>query len=405
VKDRALYHLLLSAARSARTMVVPAQAQRIDRLAEHLQVRRAGAGRCVVEWSDGGPGRHEIAAGRFDLYRRGDVPALVARRPADLDARQSNWLEAHRLWGELIDDPGLANCATTPSRSVAPRSDASPAGNLMAAAALAAAAAAAVVPMVDAPWPVASAFGGLCVAGAVASPRQRMIVSFVGLLSAVGVAMWVRPAGGSMAAVAAGVGLLVAAAHLAPRPARGVRSLLLTAAASVVAGAAMIGSAPIWLVGAGLLVTADGAALLLRRERYRLAVMTIAAASAALGGLVLRAVGEAGSVSSNGSPALALSVSVAALVILCLAMVRAVNGVHDRLSTWAVPVVVTPMLLWEPRSEAALVLAMTTLAALLAATFLRRRSSPPPAVAQRESRTAVTGDVAVSIGVSSAARP
>ncbi|MGE4164108.1 MAG: hypothetical protein AB7G23_20470 [Vicinamibacterales bacterium] len=397
MKPAALRHLLLAAARSAR-QVAPADAARIDAIAGTLTVDRPSRGRYCVSWTEprNGPATLEVSAERFDFYRRGDVAAIVGRRPAELDARGANWLEAHRLWGELLGASALADLAVAPSRAghALPHQDKTDRYGVwpQASAAIVAAAAALAGP----PGLFVAATGGLAAAAVASAGRARAVSVALAPVAAMTAAALLDVSGPALRQAAAGLALLSGASLLAPTKRRVGRH------AGAFAGACAIGlSIPVapvpWLAVGAVTVAADAAALAVRGERGRLGGLVAASGAALVVGLLLSAAVDAVGGGGRSASTVTAAVLIAGIVLLLAGVWRATCGVHDRLSSWFVVPAAALAIVMGARGPAAAVAAAGLIAALAGAAF--RRPRRPRAEPLEDAAVAVSAlEVPVTIG-------
>jgi hypothetical protein len=128
-KNRALYHVL-QVTGTALEGALPHRANQLDQAKRTLRTVRADrdgtALQCEVE---GRTLTSEIAGGTFRFYRRGDVPALVAKRTSDVADREDNWAAAVSFWADLLDfDEIERTAANTAAAQLAPRTAPTDAG-------------------------------------------------------------------------------------------------------------------------------------------------------------------------------------------------------------------------------------------------------------------------------------
>jgi hypothetical protein len=342
MKDRALYHLILLSARSVRQMVPLNRAPEVDSVCRSLEVERNGVGSLLLRYVvNDEPRSAEISSRRFAFYTRGDVPSLVQRRPEQLDERKSNWVEAHRLWGEILELDALAHVDDVPGL-VAPIADLEGGDESPAAEAL-------VGGLVLASGLVAwSGVSSSVLLGALAgATASAPVAASQGSTWGLGVG---AAAGGLLAALAGvpadalrgplvGTALLLAATQLAP-PVAGRSAVSWTGLGASVLGAVLAGglAAPAWWAAAATVVAADVAACGTRREGARAAATAGVGAVIGAAGLALGALVEGPSTLSDtvGSGWTAVAVASAA-VLIADCVVRGPSGIRDRLSSWLAP--------------------------------------------------------------------
>jgi hypothetical protein len=343
MKDRTLYHLLLTSGRSVRDLVDPAKQALIDEIAATLRVDRAGRGRLAIAWSqDDEIVVHEIVSARFTFHARGDVPALVQKRPEQFDVRQQNWLECHRLWGELIGDPTLQSMSSTPSRSMPLESVNRWSGAPTSAAAVGIGAVALALAHFGGPSGLVAAVCGASVGTLGRRPIERSRRFALSTASGAAAAAAASIIGGAqphhLREAAAGVAALLFASEMAP-PAAADRHREATSLVAVagLAGALALGSVGFALVAAGLLL-ADAIAMVLRSETRRLRSIGLRGGLAIGGALLLRSFGSWDNQFAADRTASALILAAAAALLGATSAIAASSGVVDRMSSWLAPV-------------------------------------------------------------------
>ncbi len=355
MKTRALYHLLMTSARSARTMVNSVDRARIDAISATLDVGRNNRGPYTLVWQEpAGVGRLEVAPGRFDFYARGDIASIVDRRPSGLDSRGTNWLEAHRVWGQIIGNRSLTGLEATPSRAMPANSkpvDSEIAflgllgaglGLISATAALNATPRALAVPLLGA----TTAMLGHRVRE---RPGATAAAVGIGAASASLAAIAVGAEAAAVRSGLAGVAALLCVSELAP--ARRDQGLGLAVSACGLVGSALATSqAPVpFLSGAISLVGADLVGFWVRREPSRAAAMATTAAAAFGTGLLWRIQRTpSGLGSASATP---LLTAAGAVAMLGCATFEATSGVRDRLSGWGAPVAAGLAALYASRTS------------------------------------------------------
>ncbi len=350
MKSRALYHLMMLAGRSVVELVAPELRGRVDAACDGLIVRRIGPGSLEVAWPELGVERViEVEGRRFAFYLRGDVPALVARRPDELDARRANWVEAHRLWEELLGVTGLAEAAASgPSAPTLHR-------NLEAARSR---------------RPAALGAAGVAV-----------------VVAGVGVARATHPTADLLIPGLAGLGLTSAVSLASARGSHGpetrCRSVALSA---VIAGAAPICS-PVWWAAAGLLGSADAVALGLQRDAGRAGRAFGIVGVGVAGAVAVHSVGRTRFAGSSAVPQVAARMARSATVAVAVALAGDVVGhttvgTRDRLSPWLWPGAVGLVAVVDRRERATATWATAVLAGLVGWRASTRR--------QKRGRTAIS---------------
>ena len=333
MKPDALRHLLLAAARSARRLVPAADAARIDAMALTLTVTRPERGRYRITWSAAeGAAAHDIDAGRFDFYRRGDVVTVVGRRPAGLDARGANWLEAHRVWGELLGAPTLAGLVAAPSRAGHAAAGAGHADRYGAWTGAISALAPAGAALAAAPALVLAVLAALAGTGVALAGRVRAVPAAAAVAAGVAVAVLLDVMPSDLRRVTAGVALLLGSCTVAPANRRGQRPIMVVGALTVALAAPVAG--PTWLGAGAVAVLADAAALAVRRERTRLMGLAAAIAAAALVAVGIAATTDIDSTVGGSNGWVSAAVAVTGVALCAVGVWRAACGVHDRLSSW-----------------------------------------------------------------------
>lgn len=346
MKERALRHLLLASARSARLLVDEGTRRRIDEISATLSVSRSRGHGYVIEWIDpAGSGRHCVPSGQFAFYTRGDIDALVERRASGLDERSSNWLAAHRVWGEMVDAALLRSMVATPDLAIPVEGRPSPPGlgwAVWLSAGLALAAQAGSARGWAAPIAVVLA---AAVMGGWRSAGDRRPVVFGTVVSATAaslsaVLVWLEPSPAVLPAAAAGLGAVLLSVGVVP----GSTCSRLWADPSAYGAALATGLLTTWApkgfsVVAVVLVVVDLGAAALRGESMRLRFGLVAAFLALLAASL-------GAVLIDGRRPLAAAdrsmlvlVGLAALVAVSVAVVSATHGVSDRLADAAAPTV------------------------------------------------------------------
>jgi hypothetical protein len=119
MKDKALYHLLMTSARSVASMY-PVYAAEILANSTSLKIERTPRSPFLLSWvvATGETKSVSIESNRFVFYSRGDIASSVNRRTASFDLRDRNWIEAHRVWGAILGLPQLESLTVTPSRAM-----------------------------------------------------------------------------------------------------------------------------------------------------------------------------------------------------------------------------------------------------------------------------------------------
>ncbi len=394
MKDRTLYHLLTTSARSAQRLVDGPTAARIEEASRTLVVERASRQPYHLTWTDR-EGVHviEIDSSRFEFHLRGDVPSLVAKRRPNLDLRQSNWAEAHRVWGEIVGDDTLRRLEATPSRAMpAPIRRSVPPTTVSLAPAFVAVVGAILAHVDQTPRPVIAAVLGITAAFIGHRLREALTVSLAGI--AMGAALGVAAAwsadtsGEALRSVTAGAALLVAVAELAPTPADHRLGPVRVGLAVLATVAAIAAASPTFIVGAAVLFVVDIVALVVRGDHRRLAAYVSVAAAASIAGLVLRAASDGPPTRPDGAgQAATIAVWVLGLAVILVGTRAATEGVRDRLAGSAAPVVAGIIGITEHGGGSAIAIMLAaTLIALVARTApiwlphdrVLPRPPPPP---------------------------
>jgi hypothetical protein len=393
VKTKALYHLMVASARAAGRLLGPADQARLESAARSLSITKAKRGEVLVAWQDDAtPVETIVDSARFDFYRRGDVAALVAKRPDNLDLRATNWAEAHRLWGELLHLPALARLNEPPNRSVLPAVNRSSHELVQLAAPAAVFVGVVLALTLDSVTGVAVGIG---LEAAVLSRHRSLWSGASGVAVAVGLGLVLDLSVGDLASATAGIGLIAATTLIAPTPgSRWEISVITAAFAGVTMALAGPGATSWFWVASGALVGADVVALGLRHEPRRL-VLTVAGVSvAAVGWLATRGVVDWPSDTSIDSD-LTTALSIGLAAFLTLMVVRGfVVGVRDRLSGWLAPLALIAAALTD-LTNAASVVWLSAAASVLLVDMARARLRPVPPTTTSPSEPQ---PMAVSIG-------
>ena len=340
MKDQALYHLLMVSARSTRELLGPSSAARVDLIASTLTYSKEGRGPIRLEWSDdSGPRALDVDLARFSFYTRGDVPSLVAKRVAGIDQRADNWLEAHRLWGEILDDPRLGDTLRPPARSMPTTTFAERPWDRLAPfwCPVIALAASAVAFSSGAPPLLLAALVGALAIGLMAAPANPALVVgpvAIGLLAATAL----HPQSDQLRGAVAGVALLAATSQLAPRAdIRGWEAHVRALAAAAAAGLALAVAPVAWCIAAAVVLASDVVAFGLRRERNRALVTGAWAALAVVGAGLASTVTDRVPLTGSSDPGAAWPfVAIGcAIVVIVVAVMSFPFGVRDRLSSIA----------------------------------------------------------------------
>ena len=337
MKDQALYHLLMVSARSTRDLLGPSAAARVDLVSETLVFSKEGRGPIRLEWRDeSGPRQLDVDLARFSFYTRGDVPSLVAKRVVGIDQRADNWLEAHRLWGEILGDPRLGDTLRPAARGMPTAGVADRPWNGLApfwcvgfALATAAVALASSAP----PLLLAALVGALAV-GLLTAPRNPALL-VLPVAVALGAAAALHPSTEQLRGAVAGVALLAATSQLAPRAdMRGWAARVREVAAAVAAGLALAVAPAAWCVAAVVVIASDVVAFGLRRERNRALLTGAWCALAILVGAVALTVTDRVALTGSSDPGMPwpLVAGACAIVVLVVAVLSFPFGVRDRLS-------------------------------------------------------------------------
>ncbi len=375
MKDRTLYHLLMTSARSAQHIVDAATADRIEAISRTLVVERAARQPYHVSWTDTDGGRAiEIDSARFEFHLRGDVPSLVAKRRPNLDLRQSNWAEAHRVWGEVIGDDRLRHIEVTPSRTLPTPTRAALAPSLAGLPpALLAAAGALLAIRGDPPRSALAILFGAVAALVGHRLREAPLLTAVAVVAGAGLGYVVTLGSDvgveALRAVTGGVALLVAVAELAPTRHDRRLGVARVALAAVASAAALSIAPPVFTAVALGLVAADIVALVVRGERARLAQYGATVVAVTVAGTILRATfDERPSLPGGADSAATLWAWLLGTVVVIAALRGATEGVRDRLAGSAAPAAAGIVGLIE-HGAGAPILAM--LATILVALLLR----------------------------------
>jgi hypothetical protein len=337
VKDQALYHLLMVSARSTRALLEPSAAPRVDLVASTLVLSKEGRGPIRLTWQDeSGPRALEVDLARFSFYTRGDVPSLLAKRPAGLDLRADNWLEAHRLWGEILGDPRLGDSLRPDARAM-PTGDG--AGKWWSHVAtfwcvVFALAASSVALATNAPPLLLATLVGALALGLLASPRSPLPV-VVPVAFALAAAVMLHPGSSQLRGAVSGVALLAATSQLAPRRDGSSRLALLRGLAATVAVGLALGVAPAaWWVAAAVVFGSDLIACGLRREHDRALVACGFCAGAIVIGVATSTVVVRAPLFGSTDPGTAwqLAALAAGFLAFAVAVLMFPYGVRDRLS-------------------------------------------------------------------------
>jgi len=386
MKDRALFHLMMTSARSVRSLV-PARESEIDQICSTLAISKEGRGPVLIEWRDNTATRSiEVDGKRFSFYARGDVAAIVARRRDGIDLRADNWDEAHRLWGELLGDEHLAQLKNAGGRAIPipgppPRRIARIA--LVCGPALALATTALALQSSASTVALAVLIGAL--ASAIVSPPQLPAFGLVPMGAALlTVVVVVDPSWTEARGPLAGVALIVAATRLAPDPtARAAHGAAGVVLAVLAAGGALAVTGLPFVVGAAIVVVT---AIILRQERTRLAATSLAAfVSIAIGVVATQATDRSPSGTPDEANAFAMFVLVVGAIALVLAAVNAsVLGVRTHFAPVLAPVVLAVIAIIEIREPVTLVWLIPCTAGVVVSSVVdrvlrsRRSAAPRP---------------------------
>ena len=399
MKSRALYHLLMTSAQSARLLVPSHLADRINAIAETVSIDRHERDGYTLTWTENGvQSQTTVERARFAFYVRGDVSALVARRPATLDVRQENWAEAHRLWGELVGDTELSQLAAPPLRAIPTTRDkpvrVTPAesGALLAGAAGLLGARSGLPALTYAIGLGLVAFGLIRRQSRVRLPSIAAAVAAIAAATSASAVLGGAADASGLRSTLASAALLLAVTALAPASRLGVRAVLPTGLACAAIGVAAANARPVFLVAGGSLVLADGMTLLLRSDVTRLrrfaAPLTVAVGC---GTAARSLVSPAAAGVRDASDGIVLALAAAVFVG---AVVGATHLSWDRASPWLAPAVTSVAALAVSGSRALLSLLLAMLAgqvAIAAVSAVRVRMQTSPA-ARATATPALGGD-------------
>jgi hypothetical protein len=339
MKDRALYHLLMLSGRSVRSMVPSTRRGEVDAICATLTVDRPGRGHFVVRWETGDEMREQdIVSSRFTFYARGDVGSIVERRAPDLDLRKSNWLEAHRVWGELLDLEELRSTSEVPGRVPPTVADDVP---FEASAVLVG-----VIALISGSLPIWASAPVVLLAGVSAlvvtllvSLRAAPWMAVATAVLAVITSVAVEPSGSGARSAVAGLALILAATHLVPAVElpRSARWFALAAAGTGGALAAISAPQPA-IIAAVVLVGIDLAACMLRDEpRRALRLLLISVTVAAAGVALEQSIGGAVVPAARLGDIWHVVIIVATVMLAAWVAMRTTEGTRDRLSLWLAP--------------------------------------------------------------------
>jgi hypothetical protein len=345
MKDRALYHLLMTSAQSARTLTSPEGALQIDAIVASLRIQRQSKDTYTLKWaSPDGDREVSVPADHFRFYARGDVPSIVANRAPNLDDRKMNWLAAHQLWGTLLGDLTLQSLKVTPSLAM-PSLGRAKSGSVFQSwlpvfVAMIASMLSRGVPNLIAASALTCVVSSLLGYRSDEKMARSVLGAMGGLICGTVAGLFVRPQLGTILAVGAGVSLLYFVSALIPsgRPDSGT-SLSVVALAGVALSSAFA-PAP-FVFGAGILVLLDLCSIwvrgALRRSKLALGFLALVPVVATGARALMNKSVQLPTENSNNRWYLVF----ASVVLLATSAVAATHGVRDRFSSWLAPAILS----------------------------------------------------------------